>query len=316
MCRFLKMFLIWVAAMLVFAFAVDYAITTGLRRTDIRKYAVWNDIYASRANADLLVMGSSETWTGYNTYLLDSLLGVNSYNIAIDGHAFRYQKLRYETYCRFNDKPKTIIVNLDPGSLWTDEGYAYEREQFFPFICDQCLIDQIAKDKRITFFDRYLPFYRYYGYREDIENGIASFFGKRTFVDGNLHKGYRGEGSVWKPANLSLDTVFSASTKMADDLNVFVSERKSEGINVILVEFPEYYKLRKKYSNLDEIETIYRTIAQHNEIPLLDYSHASICNDTKYYYNFSHLNKMGSDVFTELLCQDLDSLLVESNTYY
>ena len=310
------MFLIWVAAMLVFAFAVDYAITTGLRRTDIRKYAVWNDIYASRANADLLVMGSSETWTGYNTYLLDSLLGVNSYNIAIDGHAFRYQKLRYETYCRFNDKPKTIIVNLDPGSLWTDEGYAYEREQFFPFICDQCLIDQIAKDKRITFFDRYLPFYRYYGYREDIENGIASFFGKRTFVDGNLHKGYRGEGSVWKPANLSLDTVFSASTKMADDLNVFVSERKSEGINVILVEFPEYYKLRKKYSNLDEIETIYRTIAQHNEIPLLDYSHASICNDTKYYYNFSHLNKMGSDVFTELLCQDLDSLLVESNTYY
>lgn len=316
MCRFLKMFLIWVAAMLVFAFAVDYAITTGLRRTDIRKYAVWNDIYASRANADLLVMGSSETWTGYNTYLLDSLLGVNSYNIAIDGHAFRYQKLRYETYCRFNDKPKTIIVNLDPGSLWTDEGYAYEREQFFPFICDQCLIDQIAKDKRITFFDRYLPFYRYYGYREDIENGIASFLGKRTFVDGNLHKGYRGEGSVWKPANLSLDTVFSASTKMADDLNVFVSERKSEGINVILVEFPEYYKLRKKYSNLDEIETIYRTIAQHNEIPLLDYSHASICNDTKYYYNFSHLNKMGSDVFTELLCQDLDSLLVESNTYY
>ena len=310
------MFLIWVAAMLVFAFAVDYAITTGLRRTDIRKYAVWNDIYASRANADLLVMGSSETWTGYNTYLLDSLLGVNSYNIAIDGHAFRYQKLRYETYCRFNDKPKTIIVNLDPGSLWTDEGYAYEREQFFPFICDQCLIDQIAKDKRITFFDRYLPFYRYYGYREDIENGIASFFGKRTFVDGNLHKGYRGEGSVWKPANLSLDTVFSASTKMADDLNVFVSERKSEGINVILVEFPEYYKLRKKYSNLDEIETIYRTIAQHNEIPLLDYSHASICNDTKYYYNFSHLNKMGSAVFTELLCQDLDSLLVESNTYY
>lgn len=310
------MFLIWVAAMLVFAFAVDYAITTGLRRTDIRKYAVWNDIYASRANADLLVMGSSETWTGYNTYLLDSLLGVNSYNIAIDGHAFRYQKLRYETYCRFNDKPKTIIVNLDPGSLWTDEGYAYEREQFFPFICDQCLIDQIAKDKRITFFDRYLPFYRYYGYREDIENGIASFLGKRTFVDGNLHKGYRGEGSVWKPANLSLDTVFSASTKMADDLNVFVSERKSEGINVILVEFPEYYKLRKKYSNLDEIETIYRTIAQHNEIPLLDYSHASICNDTKYYYNFSHLNKMGSDVFTELLCQDLDSLLVESNTYY
>lgn len=308
------MFLIWTAAMLVFAVAVDYAITTGLRRADIRKYAVWNDIYASKANAELLVMGSSETWTGYNTYLLDSSLGINSYNIAIDGHAFRYQKLRYETYCRFNDKPKTIIVNLDPGSLGTNEGYAYEREQFFPFICDRCLIDQIAKDKRITLFDRYLPFYRYYGYREDIENGIASFFGRRTFLDGNLHKGYRGEGSVWKPASLSFDTVFSAPTKMADDLDVFVRERKSEGINVILVEFPEYFKLRKKYSNLDEIETIYKSIAQHNEIPLLDYGHTSICNDTKYYYNFSHLNKVGSDVFTKLLCQDLDSLLVESNT--
>lgn len=300
--------------MFVFAVAVDYAITTGLRRTDIRKYAVWNEIYASKANAELLVMGSSETWTGYNTYLLDSLLGINSYNIAIDGHAFWYQKLRYETYCRFNDKPKTIIIDLDLGSLGTDEGYAYEREQFFPYICDHCLIDQIAKDKRITFFDRYLPFYRYYGYREDIENGITSFLGKRTFVDGNIHKGYRGEERVWKSASLRMDMVLCAPTGMADELKVFVRERKSEGINVILVEFPVYFMLRKKYSNLDEIETIYRTIAQHNEIPLLDYSHTSICYDTNYYYNYSHLNKLGSEMFTELLCHDLDSLLVDSNT--
>ncbi len=88
MGRFLKMLLIWLGIVLVLAFAIDYVVTAGLRKTDIRKYAVWNDIYASKANAELLVMGSSETWTGYSTYLLDIMLGVNSYNIVIFGHGF------------------------------------------------------------------------------------------------------------------------------------------------------------------------------------------------------------------------------------
>ena len=315
MGRFLKMLLIWLGIVLVLAFAIDYVVTAGLRKTDIRKYAVWNDIYASKANAELLVMGSSETWTGYSTYILDSMLGVNSYNIAIDGHGFKYQELRYETYRRFNDKPKTLIINLDiPGSLDANEGYAYEREQFFPFICDKRLIDQVAKDKQITLFDRYLPCFRYYGYREDVENGIASFFGKRTFNDGNLHKGYRGDQLEWAPASLSLDSIFSAPTKMADDLDKFVRERKAEGINVILVEFPEYYKLRGKFSNLGEVEGIFRGVAIRNDVHLLDYSYASICYDTLFYYNSSHLNKRGAEAFTELLCHDLDSLMHNSHT--
>ena len=315
MDRFFKMLLIWIGLILILAFAVDYVVTAGLRKTDIRKYAVWNDIYASKANAELLVMGSSETWTGYSTYILDSMLGVNSYNIAIDGHGFKYQKLRYETYRRFNDKPKTLIINLDiPGSLGANEGYGYEREQFFPFICDRGLIDQVASDKQITFFDRYLPCYRYFGYREDVENGIASFFGKGTFNDGNLHKGYRGDQLEWTTASLSLDSIFSAPTKMADDLDVFVRERKAEGINVILVEFPEYYKLRGKFSNLEEVEGIFRNVAIRNDVPLLDYSYASICYDTLFYYNSSHLNKRGAEAFTKLLCHDLDSLMINSRT--
>lgn len=314
MGRFLKMISIWLGIVFVLAIIVDYVVTTGLRKTDIRKYAVWNDIYNSNIEADLLVVGSSETWTGYNTYILDSLLGVSSYNIAIDGHGFRYQKLRYETFCRFNNKPKTIVVNLDyPGSLGSNEGYAYEREQFFPFVCDRDLITQVAKDKRITFFDRYLPCYRYYGYREDVENGVASFFGKRRFNDGHLHKGYRGDQLAWEPASLSTDSVYSAPTEMADDLDAFVRERKLEGINVILVEFPEYYKLRKKFSNVEEIEGIFRNIAKRNDVPLLDYSNAGICYDTLYYYNSSHLNKIGAEAFTKLLCHDLDSVIVNTH---
>lgn len=309
MGRFFKMLLIWIGLVLIIAFAVDFVVSAGLRKTDIRKYAVWNDIYKSNIDADLLVMGSSETWTGYNTYVLDSMLGVNSYNIAIDGHGFRYHKLRYETLCRYNNKPRTIIMNLDyPGTLGADEGYAYEREQFFPYICDRDLINEISDDKEITIFDRYLPCYRYYGYREEIENGIASFFGKKVFNDGGLYKGYRGDQLTWDQASLRLDTVFPAPIKLADELDLFVCKRKSEGIDVILVEFPEYYQLRRKFSNLDEVEAAFRSIAKRNSVPLLDYSHASICYDTTYYYNSSHLNKLGSEAFTRLLCHDLDSI--------
>lgn len=310
MKRLLKNMGVLLALLLLISLGVDYVITSGLRKSDIRKYAVWNDIFDSKIDAEVLIMGSSETWCSYNTYIIDSFLNCNSYNIAIDGHGFRYHLLRYNTYRRFCPRPKLIILNLDiPGILGDDYGCAYEREQFFPYIMDDSLIDQIAYDKRITIFDRYLPLYRYYGYRDDIEDGFRSYFG-RPYIEGGMYKGYRGNESEWSYGSLSMDTLFKAPNdpKIVSLINDFVRTAKSEGIAIVLVEFPEFYRLRNKFSNVSEVEAAFNKLAFENQIPILDYSFAGICYDTTFYYNPSHLNKKGSEVFTFELCHNLDSL--------
>lgn len=181
----MKRFLIHLAFWLLFASIAavffDVMISSGLKKTDIRKYSVWNDIYKGDINAEVLVIGSSRAWCGYNTFILDSLLECNSYNLGLDGHPFDAQLIRYKTYRRFNLKPSLIIVNTDfLSSLHNSAESQYEREQYFPYINDSILINSIAEVKHITWLERHVPLIRYFGYREDIADGLESFLGEKV----------------------------------------------------------------------------------------------------------------------------------------
>ena len=43
-------------------------------------------------------------------------------------------------------------------------------------------------------------------------------------------------------------------------------------------------------------------------IPILDYTHMSLCEDTSYFYNAMHLNKKGSDIFSDSLANDIKKM--------
>lgn len=296
---------------LALCLGLDWMVSTGLRRTDIRKYAIWNDIYASRIDANVIILGSSETWCGYNPEIIDSSLHVRSYNLAVDGHGFKYQRLRYETYRRFCPKPELLIMNLDyPGTFDANVGYGYEREQFFPFITDGTLISSVASDKKITWKERYIPLFRYYGYRDDIEDGVSAFWGKRTFEDGGLRKGFRGNDYPWSPGSLVTEEVFHCPVDkdVISSLDAFVHERLEEGIQVVLVEFPEYYQLRAKFDNVEGVERLFSEIAEKNQVHFINCSEWPVCRDSSWYYNSSHLNRAGADLFTGMLCDTLARL--------
>ena len=311
MKKFLLRLLLWFSVLVVLAFVTDYMISSGLRKTDIRKYAVWNDIYAGNIDADLVVLGSSRAWCGYNTYILDSLLNCDSYNLGLDGHNFNMQLVRYETYRRYNSRPKIVIVNTDYLStlgIMSDE--RYEREQFFPYIWDDTLISAVKDVKNITVLDRLLPLYRYFGYREDVENGISAFWGQKNFGDGGMHKGYRGNDYVWEVAPLSLvdqTKVEFCDMTVAEKLDSFVQRTCNEDVNVVFVKSPVYESFYE-ISDAHISDSIFNSIAIHYCIPVLDYYSCEICNDSSNFYNYTHLNKKGSELFTKELCRDLDSL--------
>lgn len=311
--KFLLRFLLWCLVGLVIAISVDFMISSGLRKTDIRKFAVWNDIYKGGLHPDLVVIGNSMAWNGYNTFILDTVLSIDSYNLAIDGHQIDYQLLRYDTYRRFNAKPKVIVINVSFGGVFEITADSrYEREQFFPFVLDDTLMSVVAKTKGISFFDRRLPLFRYFGYRELVEDGIASCFGKKEFPDGGVYKGYRGDELVWKRGVLDQEGVrhLSISVKDVELLNGFVGDAVSEGTKVVIVKYPVYLPARQKYENIEETDSVFLSISECHHVPILNYTFSSICEDSTNYNDPTHLNKKGSEVFTMQLCQDLDSLNV------
>lgn len=308
MKKFLIHFFIWSIIALIIAVLLDNMVTMGLRKTDIRKYSTWNEIYKGGLKSDLVIMGSSQAWCSYNTFILDSLLNINSYNLGIDGHGLKHQIIRYEEYRRFNSPPKVILLNLCfIGGFGNFADPQYEREQFFPYIKDEILMSKVAKSKEITWFDRNIPLFRYFGYREDFENGLASFFGKKDFFDGGMHKGYRGNNYLWERGILSKDTLisFSYDEESIKQLEMFVKSSIEEGIKIIFVKYPFYAPIRYKFNCINQCDSIFEAISGKYRIPIIDYYYSSISMDSTNYFNPTHLNKKGSDIFTINLCKDL-----------
>jgi hypothetical protein len=314
MKKFLIHFFIWSLIALLIAILLDNMITLGLRKTDIRKFATWNEIYKGGLKSDLVIMGSSQAWCSYNTFILDSLLNMNTYNLGIDGHGIKFQIIRYDEYRRFNSKPKIILFNLCfLGSLGISADDQYEREQFFPYIRDEILMSKVAKTKKITWFDRHVPLIRYFGYREDFENGIVSFFGEKEFFDGGMHKGYRGNNYLWDSGILSKDTLisFSYNEESVKQLDMFVRYSIEEGIKIIFVKYPFYAPIRYKFNCINQSDSIFEAISEKYNIPIIDYYYTSISMDSTNYYNPTHLNKKGSNIFTRNLCRDLKTFMDE-----
>ena len=318
MKKFLAWFLVWMSIPLGSAYVVDYMVSSGLRKTDLRKYAVWNDIYGKKINADVVVIGSSRAWCGYNTYILDSLLHCNSYNLGIDGHNFEMQNIRYATYRRYNKKPRVVIVNADyVSTLGITADPRYEREQFFPYIWDDSLISAVKEMKEISFWDRFIPLLRYFGYRNELEDGISSFFGKTVFDDGGMYKGYRGNDYLWQSMELPkkekqgvMSVVYDL--KKADALDAFVRKACEEGIKVVLVKSPvcsSFYQLSDTHIS----DSVFERISYRYRVPILNYYTSDVSMDSTCFYNYSHLNRKGSELFTQELCIDLDSLGVIVN---
>lgn len=311
MKRFVKELVVFVLFLFVVMIAVDCAISSGLRKTTIRKFAVWNDIYnRNNLDNDLVVLGSSCAWCSYNTYIMDSMLNCNSYNLGIDGHAWDYYLIRYNTYRRFSSQPKTIIIDIDVGAMGNSADSQYEREQFFPYFFDDSLVSLVKDDKEFSLFDRKCPLIRYFGYRDLIDNGILSFFGKQQFEDDGLYKGFRGnEYPSDESSFASIDRMLMSNDSVSvKSIMHFIDEMDSLGTKVCMVKIPTYFKLLNRCDNLTVMNSLYDSIANSTKAILFDYWNSPICYDSTCFYNCSHLNKKGSELFTTKLCHDIDSL--------
>ena len=310
MRSFVKKNILFALLMFGVAFIFDCVITLGLQKSDLRMYQAWNDIFKSKINGDAIILGSSRAWCQYSPEILDSITGLNFYNLGIDGHKIDFQLIRYNTYRRFCPKPKYIIHNVEFSTLGlTIDGY--EREQFFPYICDDSLINAVAKIKKITQLERKIPLVRYFGYRHVFEDGIKYFFGGENLYEGGMVKGYRGNDYEWDGFSLeqieriNYDNNQSA-IKMFDE---YLSNAKAEGIEIILVFAPLYIDAFNLLSDYNSLLDLYHSIADNYNFRVLDYTCIDLSLSKSNFYNATHLNKQGAEKFSLILGNDLKRLI-------
>ena len=273
------------------------------------EYEVWNDIYNSDANCDIAIYGSSRAWVHIDPKIISDSLGLKAYNFGIDGHSFWLQYLRYLEHLKYNEEPSTIILSVGLETLQKG-GELYQLDQFLPYMLWNSNIQEYTSSYiGYSILDYYLPLVRYSG-KTSASNLIKQNIVKGKGTNSYRQNGFLGMDREWnsdiekaKTQLKSLRTKMDANCILLFDK--FINECKANNIELILVYTPEYIDYQKVWENRDDVVKIYKDFSMKYAVDFIDYSNDSICLDKTYFYNGSHLNSLGADVFSKKLACDL-----------
>lgn len=300
MKRFLNNIAIFGMALWGLLLIEDVITTYAFNEITTRKYGVWNDILHSDMDANMIILGNSRAWCQYSPQILDSVLGTSTYNIGIDGSAFNRQLVRYEIYRHYqHSAPKYIIQNVEFFTLGYTIGY--EREQFMPYLIYPYFRERISAIEPFSFGELYIPMYRYY---------VSNVYDEYTKYDFPITRGYLGEENSWDGSKIKEVEPYRAEID-SNSLELFIDyieNTKREGTQLIFVLAPIYKEATSKVLNITEIHGLYYDLSEKYNIPILDYANCWISQDTTYFFNATHLNKQGAELFSTKLAHDIDSL--------
>lgn len=299
MKKFLYKVLIFIVLCFALAAIADYPYTTIIQKTSYDSFESWYDLMHGKIDADVLIMGNSRARLMISPIVLDSILGLNSYNIGMDGSPIKRQIVKYEICRQHNRKPFIVVQNIDCWSMSAPK-MGYENEQFYPYFYDSDFRDIIFSTEHFSFAEKYIPLYRYHGF-------LPSLFSKspKTLKKGYVARDWKWKGDEFQKVDSLLFQTDKATVDMFDN---YLSDLKDEGIKVVFVYSPLYIGATKKLSNEDEMRIFYQYFADKYDIPILDYTYSAISFDTTYFYNAMHLNKTGAELFSDSLANDLIKL--------
>jgi hypothetical protein len=135
---------------------------------------------------------------------------------------------------------------------------------------------------------------------------MAYFFGRKHFP-GHKYKGYIEIDWKWNGERISKGDIVGDDVDPKDVrlFDSFLKYCKENDVKVILVFTPQYFQAiewEKKYNHAIDI---FHSFSEKYDIPFLDYSNDSMCYDTAYFIDTSHLNKTGAELFSLKLANDI-----------
>ena len=120
------------------------------------------------------------------------------------------------------------------------------------------------------------------------------------------NRGFAGMNKTW---NADLDNAMAKDSNFHVNLDTaslnlfeqFIGQCRELNIELVLVYTPEYIGGQSFVKNRSDIIKLYNCIAEKHQIPFIDFSNDEICSNRSYFYNSTHLNSIGADLFTRKL---------------
>lgn len=294
-------------------YGLSIIVDKGLKQSAHVYYAEWNDLFRSRINADVVILGSSRAVNDISPAILDTVLRCHTYNLGMDGTHLSIQADRLRLYLQHNKAPKLLVHTVDLTSF-AENNSMDNSLQFLPYLDDTAVLSITAKYRdHFSLADRYCPLFKYNNQMAIIEEGINSYRGKG--VKAVKYKGYYPQDKVWDNSfdkyiqRVPNPVKIHVAGYSVDRLYSYLQLCREKKIKVVLVFPPVYYRFMDYCANKEYIFSIFRSCSDKYGVQFLDYSTDSLCLSKGNFYNSQHLNRKGAELFSQKLANDLAAML-------
>ncbi|MBK6346046.1 MAG: hypothetical protein IPF68_08920 [Bacteroidales bacterium] len=309
MKKFLITILIFTLPLVLFSYLADRFLSDSLRQSRNGEFGVWNDIYGGKVSEDLLIYGGSRAWVHFDPQIMTDSLGISVYNIGLNGHNFFLQDLRHRLLLKYNEKPKIIIHAVDIMTLGK-RADLFNLEQFLPYMTDDTAVaNAIADYEGYDYLDYRLPLMRYSGKWKTVFSALKIRFGSKNYTPDRI-KGYQGKDMTWnsdfeKAKEEIAEFRMDLDSATIREFEKYIRECREKDIQLIFVSPPEYIEGQLFVENYEEIMDVFRKFSRDFGVPYYDYTKDTMSFSKKYFYNSTHMNKLGAELFTRKLVTDL-----------
>lgn len=311
----MKRLVIFCIVGLLVLFTFDWIITFGVLRSDKKQLGKVNKICAHTNEPDIAIFGSSVGEVGVNASLIAQKTKQSVYNYSLDGTPFiQYQGLLDE-FNQNNKNTSTVILTETYFSLSDIKAIA-EIERYIPNISNDNVYRSLHKiQPDLTWKCRYIPFYKYiavshtyymnafYGYKSILKNTkeVDSLFGYTP-----VFRGWEADQDELikntKPFKIIIDTTIFNNYEKS------IWRLKANKRNVIIILTPTYSKISKQITDFTPLREALKTVARKTQVQFWDYTRSELCDDKSFFYNSTHLNSKGSDIFSTSLADKINLL--------
>jgi hypothetical protein len=286
-------------------FVLDFAIGQVMRYYFYKQECgrQYRAIYAlDKTKADVLIFGSSTAYHHYKPPIIAARLKETCYNVGSPGQGvlFDYALLK-SVLKRYTPRLIILDVNLREFKYSKD---SYDKLSFLlPFYKEHEEIRPIVDLK--SSLEKYKLWSSIYAFNSSfliIAGGNSSYYKKRyTDVDG-----YKPLTRVWDKPMEDWDLYeYQFDTVKINMFKVFVDDCRKAGTRLLIVCSPKYIIFHEKEVSIAMIEKI----ARDKKVDYLDFvNDTTFTNHREYFDDAGHLNTQGSEFFTNLIVDKLDSL--------
>jgi len=297
-------FLFKLLRFLIIVFLLDFSIGNALRyfyfNLDIgRQYRASYSI--EETDAEILIFGSSRAYNNFVPDIFEARLNKTCYNTGSAGQFILYD---YATLKAILDRysPKLIFLDVIPGEFQI-ENNSYERLSFllpyyYRYTAMQPVIDLKGKYEKYKLVSSIYPFN---STLIVLAGSHTSYYKARNKVE----KGYRARTGIW---NEPLKTITIASYPLdTTKINVFesfIDDCRKAGTELVVVCSPTFRNVTTDDTTLLAI----KKITNQKDVLFLNFTNDPFFLDNPQLFDEPlHLNKKGSEIFTHILIDTLES---------